>query len=611
MKYLFGNPREYKQNFTIEAKTLDHAIKLFKVEVLFPETCVAPEFIAKKEYRSGCVPEYEYEWQGTPLIHIWTEAEKEDAHGRKYQDWVKVGSVALSECIDVDYSTLLPQNRQLLPAHDAAPEDDTEELVPVIGKPSSLSALPKMALRTIESEIAAQKRQCELEMRRLHDSLELLRDEVLKKSKMLRLLLTYLGVNEDVVQIADGEPAKEDEPLVVFQQKLFCDEELGIWEDGGLDIQHIEDFDKWEVKNIDTFLYRQRSVVAWQVRRREKHYCEDKLDNFFLNLGNRTTYLLIRNGQQIYRIWSDITIPGSLFPTKLEYEKIMADGFGNEEYKKKKLQAKHESYMFGLVAIQGLIERTDILGPGLRGKVNLIKNQLGTMVELVRDAEPEHFLGDGNLRWREFLEKNQATIEVGSRVSLVGDFRGSKDYPNDWRTEPFRPGRLPSPTEVCIVTEAIPHGHFGDKGDWKTYYSPRDEVWGWQDDGRYWRKWASRIRKRRVSFKFYTSEALNIDTITAEDCEYYERSRLDRADYLDLLRVIHFVKHIKMEERKLEEEFVKLVAGRLGAGDDKFPLIRENIQHWKMKNKWKRGLMVDDAKALRMIERRCRKELSC
>jgi hypothetical protein len=45
MKYLFGNPREYKQNFTIEAKTLDHAIKLFKVEVLFPESHVAPEFI--------------------------------------------------------------------------------------------------------------------------------------------------------------------------------------------------------------------------------------------------------------------------------------------------------------------------------------------------------------------------------------------------------------------------------------------------------------------------------------------------------------------------------------------------------------------------------------
>jgi hypothetical protein len=66
-----------------------------------------------------------------------------------------------------------------------------------------------------------------------------------------------------------------------------------------------------------------------------------------------------------------------------------------------------------------------------------------------------------------------------------------------------------------------------------------------------------------------------------------------------------------MEERKLEEEFVKLVAGRLGVGDERSPLIREQIRHWKLKNKWKRGLMADDAKALRMIERKCRKELLC
>ena len=621
MRFLFGNPRQYTQDFIVEAKTLDHAIKLFKVEELFPERCVAPEFIAEKEYHSGSVPEYTYEWKGRPLIHIWVEEdftqEVKDWVGKGFhketrKDWKQAGTIPLDECVNVDYATLLPQGRQLLPAHEeTTPPDGSEELMPVIGKPSSLAALPKTALRSLHSEIADRKKNLELESQRLNEALDVLREELRKKSKMLHFLLTFMGVDEDVVQIADGEPASEDEPLVVFQQKLFCDEEMGVWKDGGLDFRNLEDFDKWVVSHIDTFLYRQRSVVAWQVRRHDKKYCEDRLDNFFLNLGNNTTYLLIRNGQQIYRIWSDISIPGSLFPTAQEYEKIMADGFGTEEYRKKKLQATHESYMFGLVAIQGLIERTEILGPGLRGKVNLIKNQLGTMVELVRDAEPEHFLSDGHPRWREFLEQNRATIEVGSRVSLVGNFRGSKDSPSDWRSAPFRPGRLPRPTEVCIVTEAIPHGQWGEKGNWKTYYAPQDEVWGWQDDNRYWRTWASKTRKRRVPFRFYSDEALNIDTITVEDCEYYERSRLDRESYLDLLRAIHFIKTIKMEERKLEEEFVKLVAGRLGVSDERFPLIREQIVWWKLKNKWRRGLMADDAKALRMIEKKCRKELSC
>ena len=389
MKFLFGNPREYNQYLTIEAKALDHAIKLFKVEELFPERCVAPEFVAKREYHGRTFPEYTYEWKGKPLIDIWVEqevVEKEecrDGEVREFKrnDWVKTSTISLEECINVDYATLLPQNRQLLPAHEeAVPSDETEELLPVIGKASAITSLPKMALRALHNEIAEKKAKFELEAQRLNEALDVLRKEIEKKGKMLRLLITFMGINEEVVQIADGLPADESEPLAVYQQLLFCDEEMGVWKDGGLDIDTLEDFDKWVAANINTFLYRPRSVVAWQVRRHDKKYCDNKLENLWMNLGNNTTYLLIRNGQRLYRIWSDIAIPSRLFPTKAEYEKIMGDDFGNEEYRLEKLKKQHETYMFGLVALQGLIERTDVLGPGLRGQVNLIKNQLGGKV---------------------------------------------------------------------------------------------------------------------------------------------------------------------------------------------------------------------------------------
>jgi hypothetical protein len=404
MKFAFGNLNEYGQSVTIEAKQLDHAIKLFKVEELFPEKCVAKRFIAKQEYR-GRHLKTAYEWKGRPLIDIWVEKEftkkvknfsGKGTHEEKTKDWVKTGTISLEECINVDYATLLPQNRQLLPAHDEAPPpEDAEALLPVIGKASAITSLPKMALRALHEEIEERKAKFELEEQRLNEALDVLRKEIEKKSKMLRLLITFMGINEEVVQIADGDPAAESEPLAVYQQLLFCDEEMGVWKDGGLDIDTLEDWDKWVAANINTFLYRPRSVVAWQVRRHDKKYCDDKLENFWMNIGNNTTYLLIRNGQRLYRIWSDITIPGRLFPTKAEYEGIMADGFGTEETKMEKVKEKHETYMFGLVALQGLIERTEILGPGLRGQVNLIKNQLGNKVELVRDAEPDHFIGDG------------------------------------------------------------------------------------------------------------------------------------------------------------------------------------------------------------------------
>jgi hypothetical protein len=448
----------------------------------------------------------------------------------------------------------------------------------------------------------------------LNESLAALKEEIAKKTKMLRLLIAFMGINEEVVQIADGEQAPETEPLALYQQLLYMDEEVGIWKGGGLDFKTLDEFDKWIVQNINMFLYRPRSVVAWQVRRRPKEYCDNWFENTLMNQYNFVSYLLIRNGQQIYRIWSDVQIPGRLFPTKSEYEEILVGDFGSDQYKQKELQQRHETYMFGLVALQGLIERTEILGPGLRGQVNLIKNQLGGKVELIRDAEPDHFISDGHPRWCDFLKANQETIEVGSRVSLVGDFQPHTDDNGQWRTEPFHPNRLPDPTEICIVAEPIEGGHgSGTWGNFKTFYDPKDEIWGWQpkrdDDGDYWQRWRSHPRKRRVPFRFYREEAINIDTITSADCEYYERSRLDRADYLNLLRTIHFIKIIKQDEERLEAEFVKLVANRLGLGDNQLSFIRKQVDWWKLKNKWKRGLMADDAKALRMIERKCRSEL--
>jgi hypothetical protein len=51
-----------------------------------------------------------------------------------------------------------------------------------------------------------------------------------------------------------------------------------------------------------------------------------------------------------------------------------------------------------------------------------------------------------------------------------------------------------------------------------------------------------------------------------------------------------------------ETPFVKLVMGKTGCDDEK--RVRGLLTWWKIKNKWKRSLSVDDAKAYRMI---CRK----
>jgi len=71
-----------------------------------------------------------------------------------------------------------------------------------------------------------------------------------------------------------------------------------------------------------------------------------------------------------------------------------------------------------------------------------------------------------------------------------------------------------------------------------------------------------------------------------------------------MIPLLQEVKKWKLEEIEREKEFVKLVIGRNNTTENK---VWEAIKWWKLKNKWKRGVDSDDAKALRMIERRIKK----
>ena len=52
-----------------------------------------------------------------------------------------------------------------------------------------------------------------------------------KIHKVIGKIELYLGVNEDVIQIQDGEPSPVNIPVSLFQRILFMDEEVGVVED--------------------------------------------------------------------------------------------------------------------------------------------------------------------------------------------------------------------------------------------------------------------------------------------------------------------------------------------------------------------------------------------
>lgn len=132
----------------------------------------------------------------------------------------------------------------------------------------------------------------------------------------------YAGLVEEVEQIADGDPAHNDEPIHLFQRRHYMDEECLInYQAGGMRFKGIDAFDKWICKpvNRDRLLPKPRCVVAFKVRRNAVAYDGgDSLSAFiqfqFEDKLDKLTFLYIRNGDQVFRMSTAIEFGSELFP---------------------------------------------------------------------------------------------------------------------------------------------------------------------------------------------------------------------------------------------------------------------------------------------------------
>lgn len=149
----------------------------------------------------------------------------------------------------------------------------------------------------------------------------------------------YAGLIESLVKVRDGEPADNEERLSLYQRRHYMDEEcLAQYEAGGMDYQHIEDFDGWMARpdNFTRILPSKRCVVAFRVRRNHKDRDGINLSDWLRIVHEREadmkTYLYIRNGEQLYRLSTIIDFGEQLFPDKekstlLGGEKLWAKTF--------------------------------------------------------------------------------------------------------------------------------------------------------------------------------------------------------------------------------------------------------------------------------------------
>jgi len=497
---------------------------------------------------------------------------------------------------------------------------------------------------SIKFQIEKKRQQLEAVREQLSGVLSEFRKKVSKLEEVIWMIELYLGINEKIIQIKEGPKANADTVIYFRQETLFMDEEVGDPEDSGIDFQRIEQFDEWISKNINRILPEEKSVVVFRVRRDDKKYSDNPFINRMLNRENKETYVLIKNGECLYRIWGDIKMGERLFPQKAEFlliqEKIIKNvEEGNERYVKQlkeDLDNKSIIYQRQLIMLQGLFDRTEVFSPyGERIKLISADIHDSGRVKFIYDGEIK--LPDNKIPYWDWHKNINENLQEGDRIIIGGSYENVdiKDRLDDRYSSEYR--EIKAPNNGLYTVELYKRQRkdaiYIDNPDYnkninENYnnrkqilkkdslgqieyrewveeflcirYNPKDTVYN------LWDRWSdAHDRKNRLSFKIYPNDKflINFDKVNNDDIEFYLNSRVNRRHYLKMMPLLYKIKQLKIEEKEAEKDFIIMIKGELikSYKGDHESIIIKGINWWKLKNKWKRSLKSDDAKAYRMI----------
>jgi len=473
----------------------------------------------------------------------------------------------------------------------------------------------------------------EQKLRKLRDMKGEMMAKIGKLKKIIHTIEVYLGINEDIDHIIQGEKASEEVPITFRQKILYMDEEVGDPTDGGWDFKNVGDFydwlesesGYWEKPHYGLLIPEEKCVVVFQIRRKDKKYSDNPFVNFHMNRSNKQTMFAIRNGGNVWVVWADIRVSPRLFPGRTEIQEMIEELNNTDEnsWSKDRLEEKIENetfrYQLQFLVLQGLIERKDIFGESVRD-LNLLKTDTDKedKVRFVYD-DTDPMLDDafGNFKkWRTELNED---VSIGSRILYLGNWYGewSKEWSYHllkwphWNSYPYPPG-------MGIYT--LKYDKELDKRYFK--YLPGDSVWDpgdsvW-DPGDPWEWGEVRGRKNRVSYYEISSlNFINYDALEPEDfdrIEYALHSRVNRQNYWKSIPTLQAMLEFRKSELKEEDNFISMIypefKDRVDSLDEFITeYAKPAISWWKFKNKYKQSLVSDDAKAVRMITKRIKRKL--
>ncbi len=415
----------------------------------------------------------------------------------------------------------------------------------------------------------------------------------------------YLGVEQEINPLKDGKPASAETKISIRQTTLYMDEECALEGDnalsGGIDYKQIHKFDKWLIgkpARVKMLLPEERCIVGIRIRRTDKSYNDPILD-IFNNKNNYESFLLVRNGERLFRIDLGLVLGERLFPSSDEFDDVFIDKFarggdriirpGTYEYDRCLKQANKERrhYLQVMLVIQGLLDRTKVFAPISEGtgRINICdRRESQEYVSFIN--EYEKVLTDGRPLFDDWLRKVNSELTQGHRI--IGNFY---DYGNSSEiAKRYKKGSRPGSSVYTI------EGKAAKDGDLKAgYYFLYKDAYAY-----------SRLNSpRRNRFVIFPDDdfIIDFDAANVEDAEYYLNCRLHRRSYCKMVPLLRELVELKGKERKEERDFELLLASQFSktSPDKALNEAKEMIAWYKFKNKTFRAIGKDDKEAFQQI----------
>lgn len=474
----------------------------------------------------------------------------------------------------------------------------------------------KNILAAARAKIATIQNRMEHERRKLEKYKCEVSKQIGRINNVLGLLDLYTTDKNDVNHIKVGKNASDEEPLYIRQLTLYMDEECAISDNDGVDANDIPKFTEWllsDQKHIDQIVPEQKVVVAIKPRRAPAKDYGSEVYNRMVEQWNKYTYFLFRNGENLYYIDSgDFQVGGNLIPTKKEMENVQKEAADAEKWGRSAQEVYEHfnlQYYRFMMFLQGIIVNTDILDP-IPKSINMLDEKTYTdNIRVVYDADD--LLGDGHISYEKWKALNRASVGVGSRILYVSKLYNSwssnvsrhECWGNDHLLRYYNGNyRIPNPPDTGVYelksvfvewekSKYVPTGEGKGKYLGFLYKARRDFDY-------------EEKKRNRVTCMLNDDDMyLNYDMLSLEDIEYYLNTRLYRKQYLEIMPILIKARNDLRKEKVEEVAFRNLLINQSSK-----PLtpevVDEAITWWKMKNKYKRPISKDCAKAMRMIKQK-------